>query len=454
MLDDDRTEGSIWQRCSIRTRLTAITAAVMALICTVVAALALMAVREDVRDHRTKNLVAQAVEITQQVHEKGTIPPLAKTPGTAIQVFDPSGILVAATSNVANAPPMNKLMLRPTGYATTNICDLRAFPGECKIGIYFPFYMPDGMWRLHMAVPDVPWYVSFTVLGLFIVGWILLVGATALAANRIVGRTLAPVDIMTSKLAEITVGDLSQRVPVPWFHDELRRLAERANQTLDRAETAVERQRRFASDTSHDLRSPLTAMRTEIEEALLHPEDIDWDTTARTLLDSVERLQALVSSLLQIARLDAGAPRRHDTIDLAELVTSELALRPRRVTVTEQLTPDVMVTGDRLHLARLLGNLLDNAERHAESNVTIRVTRDDGTAVLEVQDDGNGIPPDKRDIIFQRFVRLEASRKKDAGGTGLGLPIARQIAESHGGTLTIGDSPRGARFVLRIPLCH
>ncbi len=444
----------MWQRCSIRTRLTAITAAVMALICTVGAAIILMAIRENVREYHVKNLVAQAVEITQQVHEKGRVPRLPDTPGTAIQVFNPSGTLVAATPNVANAPPMNRLMMQPTGYATRNVCDLRAFPGECKIGIYFPFHMPDGVWRLHIAVPDVPWYVSFTVLGLVIAGWIVLVGATALAANRIVSRTLAPVDVMTSELAEITVGDLSRRVPVPWFHDELRRLAERANQTLDRAETAVDRQRRFASDASHDLRTPLTAIRTEIEEALLHPEDTDWGATARTLLDSVERLQALVSSLLQIARLDAGAPRRHDPIDLAELVTSELALRPRSVTVTEQLAPDVTVTGDRLHLARLLGNLLDNAERHAESNVTIKVARDDGAAVLEVQDDGDGIPPDKREIVFQRFARLDASRKKDAGGTGLGLPIARQIAENHGGTLTIGDSPRGARFVLRIPLCR
>ncbi|MCC5581212.1 HAMP domain-containing histidine kinase [Microtetraspora sp. AC03309] len=445
---------STWQRCSIRARLTVITSAVMALICTVIVILTLIAVRQHDREYRAKNLVAQAVDITQQAREKGTVPPLPDTPGTAIQVFDPSDTLVAATPNVAHAPPMARLISRATAYATKDICDLRAFPGQCKIGVYFPFHMPDGLWRLHMVVPDVPWYVSLKLFGALIAGWILLVGVTGLAAYRIVGRTLAPVDVMTSKLAEIAVGDLSRRVPVPWFHDELRRLAERANQTLDRAETAVERQRRFASDASHDLRSPLTAMHTEIEEALLHPDDTDWEITARALLDSVERQQALVSSLLQIARLDAGAPARRDLVDLAELVTSELALRPRGVTVTEQLAPDVTVTGDRLHLARLLGNLLDNAERHAESNVTIRVARDGGTAVLEVQDDGDGIPLDKRDLVFQRFARLDASRRKDAGGTGLGLPIARQIAENHGGTLTIGDSPRGARFVLRIPLCR
>ncbi len=424
----------------------------MALICTVIVVLAVIAIRQNVREYRAKNLVGRAVEISQQVRENGHVPPLPDSPGSAIQVFNPSGVLVAATPNVAHAPPMNRLVSRATVYATRNICDLRAFPGECKIGIYFPFHMTDGMWRLHMVVPDVPWYVNLRLLGALLAGWILLVGATALAAYRIVSRTLAPVDAMTSKLAEITVGDLSQRVPVPWFHDELRRLAERANQTLDRAETAVERQRRFASDASHDLRSPLTAIHTEIEEALLHPEDTDWENTAQTLLDSVERLQSLVTSLLQVARLDAGAPARRDPVDLAELVTSELALRPRGVAIAERLTPGVTVSGDRLHLARLLGNLLDNAERHAESTVTVTVIREGGTGVLEVLDDGDGIPPEQREAVFQRFVRLDSSRKKDAGGTGLGLPIARQIAENHGGTLRIADCPRGARFVLRLPL--
>ncbi|GLW99208.1 hypothetical protein Misp02_32950 [Microtetraspora sp. NBRC 16547] len=424
----------------------------MALICTVIAALILVSVRDNVREYYSKDLVAEAVQISQEVRQKGTVSHLPKDPDIAIQVFDPSGALVAATPNVASAPPMERLIYRADNIATSDICNLRAFPGECKIGVYFPFHVSDGLWRLHMAVSDVPWYISPRFLGLLIAGWLLLVGVTALAAYRAVSSTLEPVDAMTSKLAEITGGDLSQRVPVPWFHDELRRLAERANQTLDRAERAVEQQRRFASDTSHDLRTPLTAMHTELDEALLHPEETDWPRTARTALDSLERLQVMVTSLLDIARLDAGAPGRREPVDLAELVKSELVRRARKVTVTEQLTPGVVVDGDPLHLSRLLGNLLDNAERHAERNVTVEVARDDGSAVLEVVDDGDGIPPDQREIVFQRFARLDASRRKDAGGTGLGLPIARQIAESHGGTLTIGDSPRGARFVLRLPL--
>ncbi|WP_344053204.1 ATP-binding protein, partial [Planotetraspora silvatica] len=132
-------------------------------------------------------------------------------------------------------------------------------------------------------------------------------------------------------------------------------------------------------------------------------------------------------------------------------------------TVECALESGVVVIGDRLRLSRLLTNLVDNAERHAETMIIITVRRESrdeggdqlfphGVALLEVLDDGGGIDPAKREVVFQRFARLEASRSKDAGGTGLGLPIARQIAEAGGGTLRIEDSPRGARFVLRLPL--
>jgi signal transduction histidine kinase len=112
----------------------------------------------------------------------------------------------------------------------------------------------------------------------------------------------------------------------------------------------------------------------------------------------------------------------------------------------------VVVTANRVRLGRVLGNLLNNAERHAESRITVTVDRDGGDAVLEVLDDGAGIPPESRERVFERFARLPESRARDPQGTGLGLPIAREIAEIYGGTLRVADSPRGARFVLRLPL--
>jgi signal transduction histidine kinase len=192
-------------------------------------------------------------------------------------------------------------------------------------------------------------------------------------------------------------------------------------------------------------------MRAQVEEAMLHPEQADWPATATALMASLDRLQAIVTDLLTLTKLDTGAPSHDEPVNLGDLVAAETR-RPGPKRIVTRVQRGVVVRGDRLRLARLVTNLLDNAERHAESQITVTVRRQSGQAVLEVLDDGAGIEPDQRERVFQRFARLDASRNIDAGGTGLGLTIARQIAESHGGTLTIEDSARGARFVLRMPL--
>jgi signal transduction histidine kinase len=320
------------------------------------------------------------------------------------------------------------------------------------IVVAFRIEQPDGLWTIYAADEAVPWHVGASFTAAVLTGSALLIGLTAVGTYETVRKALAPVDAITDKLADITASDLSQRVPVPKFRDEIRRLAETANQTLNRAEMAVERQRRFASDASHDLRSPLTAMRTEIEEALLHPEQADWPSRGEALLHSLDRLQALVTDLLQLARLDAGAPPKLERVDLGDLAAHELDRRQRKVEVVRNLGCGAVVVGDRLALARLLNNLLDNGERHAVSTLKVTAYAEGGEGVIEVLDDGAGVPPDKRELVFQRFTRLDAARSKDAGGTGLGLSIARQIAQSSGGTLKIEDCPKGARFVLRLPL--
>ncbi|WP_329081472.1 sensor histidine kinase [Streptosporangium sp. NBC_01469] len=444
---------STWHRCSIRTRFTVVASTVMALICTVAAVFALVAVRKAVVEDRTQRLVIHAVDMARQIRQSGVSPRmLSDGHNEAVQVFDPADTPVAATPGFsAREPPITNLRPDVDAYTVVRLCDLHAFPGQCKIVISYPLHRADGVWLLNMAVADVPWYVGPRLLASLAAGWLLLVGMTAAGTYRTVSKTLEPVGAISGKLAQITASDLGHRVPVPKYRDELRDLAEIANKTLDRAQTAVEQQLRFASDASHDLRNPLAAMRVQIDEALMYPKETDWPQTANALLDSMERLQDLVTDLLQIARLDAGISSRHDPVDLTGLVTAELDRRPRRVAVIRRLTPGVVIDGERIGLVRLLNNLLDNAERHADSAITVTLTLEADTAVLEVCDDGEGIAPDQQEVIFQRFARLEASRRRDAGGTGLGLPIARQIAETHNGTLTLEDSPRGARFVLRLP---
>ncbi|MBC6459598.1 ATP-binding protein [Actinomadura sp. HBU206391] len=267
-----------------------------------------------------------------------------------------------------------------------------------------------------------------------------------------VGRTLRPVEAIRARMSEITGTDLSLRVPLPPGHDEIAQLARTANQTLARLEAAVEQQRQFASDTSHELRSPLSGLRTRLEEAVLYPDDVDPHDTIRAALSATDRLEAITSDLLILARLRATDPAPPEPIDLGALVREEIDSRVQGMPVRVEQATAVWVMGSRIQLIRVLDNLLDNAHRHAESAVEVTVEPVDGQAVVTVTDDGAGIASRDRERVFERFTRLADGRRRDPGGSGLGLAISRDITHAHHGTLKAEDSPHGARFVLRLPL--
>jgi signal transduction histidine kinase len=225
------------------------------------------------------------------------------------------------------------------------------------------------------------------------------------------------------------------------------------NEMLDRLAAATDAQRRFVADASHELRSPLATIRAAHEVASVHPEAVDWAVVNADVLAELTRLEQLVDDLLFLARTDEDAPRpRREDVDLDDLVAEE-AGRLRRAAplqVVTRLVP-ARVVGDRPALARLLRNLADNAARHAVDRVEIRVEPGTEEAVVDVLDDGPGIPLAERDRVFDRFVRLDTSRERAAGGAGLGLAIAREIARVHGGDLVVLDSPSGAHLRLRLP---
>lgn len=285
-----------------------------------------------------------------------------------------------------------------------------------------------------------------------------LLVVTVLVATAVVGwivslsvrRALRPVRVMSAEMTEIT-GGADRRVTVPAPNDEVSELAESVNVMLDRLEDVLTRQRAFVADVSHELRSPLTGLRTQLEVALEQPEDEDWPAVARAALADADRLQGIVGDLLILARLGAGVHVPRERVDLGELVRAEVSRRPRRIPVEVAADEGVVARVTEAQLVRLLTNLLDNAERHAESRIWVRVTADGPEAVLEVRDDGSGVAPEDRERIFWRFHRLSEGRELDRGGTGLGLTISRDIARAHGGTLVAADSDQGARFVLRIP---
>jgi signal transduction histidine kinase len=213
----------------------------------------------------------------------------------------------------------------------------------------------------------------------------------------------------------------------------------------------AKQQRRFVSDAAHELRTPLAALRILLDEALLYPDEVDPLAALGEALREANRLEAIVADLLFLAYLNTGANIPSEVVDLTELVTVEITHRSPALRFTR---PDqtIMVRGAREQLSRLIGNLLDNAEKHARGHVEVRLWQDAGHALLSVTDDGPGIPPNERERIYEPFARLHSARDRDTGGTGLGLTIAHGIAVAHNGELMIEDSLPGTRLVLRLAL--
>ncbi|MGY0062029.1 sensor histidine kinase [Streptomyces sp. LZ34] len=274
----------------------------------------------------------------------------------------------------------------------------------------------------------------------------------------LVGRALRPVAAIREEFTEITERDLHRRVPVSKARDEISRLARTMNATLDRLYQAMTRQRQFVADASHELRSPIAAVRAQLELALARPSRTDWPTAVHKALQDTERLQAVASDLLLLARLDAQEAPPRSPVDLAALAAEEVRRHPGTVPECADASDGdagpaaAVVHGSRVQLSRLLTNLTDNARRHARTTVSIGVAVRDGMVELSVDDDGPGIPEPDRERVFERFTRLDDARARQDGGTGLGLAIAKDIAHAHGGTLTLHTSPRGGvRVLLRLP---
>jgi signal transduction histidine kinase len=274
-----------------------------------------------------------------------------------------------------------------------------------------------------------------------------------------VGRALRPVDDIRARVDEISGSRLDRRVPETGSADEIARLARTMNAMLARLQQSAERQRAFVADASHELRSPVTTIRTELEVAQRTAGDGDWPDVAARLLREEARLEAVIADLLLLASLDDATPAPDPVlVDLAELAHEEARRRaPAEAEVTVEIDAPtaVVVQGNRTQLHRAFANLLDNAGRHARGTVRVAVHQRDGRARLLVDDDGPGIADADRERVFERFTRLDEHRARngDTGGAGLGLSLVRGIADRHRGTAWVETAPLGgARLVLELPL--
>jgi signal transduction histidine kinase len=282
-----------------------------------------------------------------------------------------------------------------------------------------------------------------------LLGLPLLIGLLGLAIWYVVGRALRPVEAIRAEVATVSAHGLGRRVPVPATGDEVARLAATMNAMLARLEASDAQQREFVANASHDLQSPLTAFRTELEVALAHPEGTDWTATARSLSAESARMESLVADLLFLARAEDATLPEPRLLDLDDVVREEVErLRPASGVAVHAEVTAAPVRGRREDLARMVRNLLANATCHATSRVDLSLVAGGDGIVLTVDDDGPGVPAEHRDRVFDRFYRVDAARDRASSGTGLGLAIVRSVAEGHGGTVRLEP---GSRFVVRLP---
>jgi heavy metal sensor kinase len=279
----------------------------------------------------------------------------------------------------------------------------------------------------------------------------------------LVGRALAPVDQIARKAEQITQHNLGERLPVAQTAEELERLSLSLNLMIGRLEDAFLNSKRFVADASHELRTPLTAMRAELEslasDVRLKPE---LRETLGSLLEEVERLARIVEQLFALSRLDAGeAQSEWVQFDLAELAVTtagqmSLLAEDKGIAVACDAKQRVMVDGDRARLKQVVVNLLDNAIKYtpAKGEIHLRVATADGHAVLEVSDNGIGIPLDALPHVFDRFFRVDKARTREPGGAGLGLAIVKSICTAHGATVEAQSYRGGSLFRVKIPLTH
>ncbi|MFI6482805.1 sensor histidine kinase [Nonomuraea sp. NPDC050663] len=437
---------------SIRAQAAILAAAVMAVAGVVLCAVFVQGARHEMVAEAVRDGVRASTSVLERINHGRSLDLRLREYRSFAQIVDDSGRVLAASPELRGKAPFSGVPGRGRPTAQTRTFELApsAFHPASALEVdaqRIPF--AGRTVSLYTFSPVPPPYISGPLVAALAVWTALVAAVSGAIVWWWMGRRLRGVEAIRRDLAEITVTDLSRRVP-EGGRDEVGRLATTVNETLDRLEEAVEQQRRFTADVSHDLRTPIAAMQLELEDALDHPEDVDWVTSGEAMRAGLTRLHAIVADLLHLARLDAEDGGAREAVELSALVRRELASRQRRVEVRRVLS-EAVVDGDDVQLARLLNNLLDNAERHARSVITVMVGQQDGQAVLTVSDDGIGIAPEDRERIFQRFVRLAASRSRDRSGTGLGLPIARRIAHAHGGTLEVAEQGPGACFVLRLP---
>lgn len=440
----------------VRRQATAAAVATLAVVLTIAGITLLILLRSSLFDNARDLAVEHLGSVVEQVGEDDSID-IAGTDTRITQILGPDGTLEATSDDAFTEPLYEGGPLEPgQTYVSSQPSLLSIVDFDDYLVAAAGVGLPEGNVTVVVAVPTSIQRDAVTTVAGFLLGGVPVL--LVLAGGMIwilVGRSLRPVERIRATVAGITRQHLNERVEVPATRDEIEHLAATMNEMLGRLESADQAQRRFVTNASHELRSPLATLTTGLEIAAADTTELTWRETSGILQTQTRRMSYLVEDLLTLAKLDdAGLQFTMADVDLDDVLREE-TLRLRSIsthTVSAGLVP-VRVTGDANRLAQVFRNVLNNADRHADTRVDINLTTDGSAAVITIDNDGDTIPEDQREKVFDRFVRLDASRTRESGGSGLGLAISREILRAHEGTITASQAPEGhTRFRITMPL--
>jgi signal transduction histidine kinase len=372
-----------------------------------------------------------------------------------LQVIDDTGQVAAATPGLAPGTRLDVIEAPPPGgevRATVDGSRFGAKAGDAYRLIAQTFALSPPM-TVYAVTPFTTATHALSNLRIgMAIGLPLVLALAAWLIWRVTGRALAPVDEMRAEVDQIQATDLTRRVSPAGPGSEIDRLGATLNHMLERLQDAADRQRLFAASASHELRSPLSAIRTELEVGLAYPERADWPKIAADAVVEVDRLEALARDLRVLTAARSSSARSNEQCDIWAVVTDEIGRRhPERGVRYVTTGTAAFATIDPTSAAQVVRNLFDNAERHAASVITVALADDNGAVNLTVANDGAPIPVDMRERVFAPFTRLDEARSLDSGGSGLGLAIARTVIAAAGGTLVVMDDDVGATFRATLP---
>jgi len=435
---------------SIRFRITAMAMVVIVVVLLIVAVILLQSVKGHLLRQVDQSLKNEATYVNIQLHAHHYLP--ATTPaGQFGQFFNSNGTQVGSSVNLHGLPPL--IHVRPLGPKPrlTTVTDhlfgeLRVLEQQLGTGSAPILVEAQQIAQIDQASS------SLSVLLAVVLPFLAVV--LGLLIWFVVGRAMKPVEAVRVAVADISDKDLEERVASPRTGDEIDRLVETMNRMLERLQATIKRERRFVADASHELRNPIAGVRAALESG--NGSEVDMAESRDAALSALQRLQDLAEELLILDTVDHASPDPVvEPVDLDELVLTQVELLRRNTSlqIDSSKVSGGQVLGNEIDMMRILDNLASNAVRHAEDRIAFSVSERDNWVVLTVADDGPGIPEDKRQMVFERFMRLDSHRNRSTGGAGLGLAIVWDIVTKYSGSVWIEEDSgsRGACVVVELP---